>query len=172
MISALRELNDAVRSAGHMVFELHADSPATAFDDAADALAKALAVARDLARPNATGCSDHPGGPVDPTPGDHKGRCLLCNVYAAHGRTNRPYLDIRYNTGSGRRGTLADTPPDYDRARAYLATLPDFGAALVDQARAALGDDTLNQQLVIAAYGAARPCAAAPGDEPIVDEAS
>lgn len=142
----LPALNDAVRRANDVVFGLHHGSTPQAFTAAADALSAALAIARDLSRPNGpTGCQRHPQGAVDPADDG----CLICNIHRA--RANRPATapTVRHRTTA----RPPDPPsPAYTAAAAAPARLPDLGTALIERARADLGDDAPYEELVIHAH--------------------
>lgn len=96
----LRELQSALNTASDIAFSLDAAAPSPhEAEQLMDALRRALAAAGALgAGLGATGCAEHPKGPVDPLAGDREdplppgwGRCLLCN-------------DRRRRAGAQRRG--------------------------------------------------------------------
>ncbi|MEN8649645.1 hypothetical protein ABCR94_03075 [Streptomyces sp. 21So2-11] len=59
-------------------FAVSVSSPAEQYVELADTLHRAFIVARELSRPrNASGCSEHPGSPIDPTAPPGEG-CLFC----------------------------------------------------------------------------------------------
>lgn len=96
----LRELQSALTTASDIAFSLDASAPAPhEAEQLVDALRRALTAASALGGGlAATGCSEHPKGPVDPLYGDKTdplppgwGRCLLCN-------------DRRRRAGAQRRG--------------------------------------------------------------------
>lgn len=95
----LRELQSALNTASDIAFSLDAAPSPHEADQLLDALRRALAAAGALgAGVGATGCAEHPRGPVDPLAGDREdplppgwGRCLLCN-------------DRRRRAGAQRRG--------------------------------------------------------------------
>ncbi|MBZ6473597.1 hypothetical protein [Streptomyces griseocarneus] len=95
----LRELQSALTTASDIAFSLDAAPAPHEADQLVDALRRALTAAGALrAGSGATGCAEHPRGPVDPLYGDDKdplpsgwGRCLLCN-------------DRRRRAGAQRRG--------------------------------------------------------------------
>ncbi|MFI1968925.1 hypothetical protein BLA24_01605 [Streptomyces cinnamoneus] len=83
----LRELQSALSTASDIAFSLGAEPAPHEADQLVDALRRALSAASALgAGGGATGCAEHPKGPVDPLFGDKAdplppgwGRCLLCN---------------------------------------------------------------------------------------------
>ncbi|MFI8262340.1 MULTISPECIES: hypothetical protein [unclassified Streptomyces] len=74
----LQSLRDHLRTVEDRRFHLGFSSPAEEFVRIADDLHRAFIVARELSRPrNASGCSEHPGAPIDPDapPGE---ACIFC----------------------------------------------------------------------------------------------
>lgn len=139
----LHALNDAVRRAGSLVFDLHDTAPPAAFREAADALSAALAIARDLSRPNGpTGCQRHPQGAVDP----EDDGCLICNVHRDRARRPATVPTVRHRRDPQPRSNA------YRQAAAYLATLPDLGSAAIEDARAELGRAATYEQLAVHAH--------------------
>ncbi|MBW1595882.1 hypothetical protein [Streptomyces sp. JJ38] len=96
--SEVRELQNALSTAGDIVFNLEAQPPADQLDEVADALQRALGAVRALqgAHGGTTGCREHPMGAVDPLYGDKEdplppgwGKCLLCNDRRRRAMTDR-----------------------------------------------------------------------------------
>ncbi|MFE9256398.1 hypothetical protein [Streptomyces sp. NPDC006879] len=74
----LEGLKGYVRQINERAFSLGSSSPAEEFVGLADDLHRAFITARELSRPrNASGCSEHPGAPIDPDapPGE---ACIFC----------------------------------------------------------------------------------------------
>ncbi|MFD3805147.1 hypothetical protein ACFWSF_31235 [Streptomyces sp. NPDC058611] len=74
----LTALRTCLRTVEDQRFHLGLSSPAEDFVRIADDLHRAFIVARELSRPrNASGCSEHPGAPIDPDapPGE---ACIFC----------------------------------------------------------------------------------------------
>ncbi|WP_284577122.1 hypothetical protein [Streptomyces sp. 2P-4] len=74
----LQALHTHLRSVEERRFHLTLSSPSDDFVRLADDLHRAFIVARELSRPrNASGCSEHPGAPIDPDapPGE---ACIFC----------------------------------------------------------------------------------------------
>ncbi|MBT2493106.1 hypothetical protein J7E96_32285 [Streptomyces sp. ISL-96] len=74
----LDALKGYVQRVNDRAFAVTVSSPGEEFVDLADTLHRAFIVARELSRPrNASGCSEHPGSPIDPTAPPGEG-CLFC----------------------------------------------------------------------------------------------
>ncbi|MFD9724152.1 hypothetical protein [Streptomyces sp. NPDC059072] len=74
----LQVLRQYLRTVEDQRFHLGLSSPSDEFVRIADDLHRAFIVARELSRPrNASGCSEHPGAPIDPDapPGE---ACIFC----------------------------------------------------------------------------------------------
>ncbi|MEU9231106.1 hypothetical protein [Streptomyces subrutilus] len=74
----LETLRAFLRTVEDQRFHLSLSSPADDFVRIADDLHRAFIVARELSRPrNASGCSEHPGAPIDPDAPPGEG-CIFC----------------------------------------------------------------------------------------------
>ncbi|MFF2612295.1 hypothetical protein [Kitasatospora sp. NPDC058046] len=88
--AGLPQLRVHLAAANDLGFHLSLTSTADEFEALAEALKEAYDLAAQLARRTTrTGCAEHPQGPVDPTPEDGWGRCLLCNSRRRTGRARR-----------------------------------------------------------------------------------
>jgi hypothetical protein len=109
----MRELRNKLPGVDDRMVYLDVPADPTEYEDIADALWEVFLVARNLAPArSATGCADHPSGPVDTEAPEGWSRCLLCN---SRRRIGRPNVKAAGENASKYRWAVPEPP--YDHAK-------------------------------------------------------